>query len=82
MCHGAVIARKSSAPQKMIPANLNTCQLCGTQNRTQAVSSSVLLVLILVLVLELFIFEDEEELLVRFLTCLFAARNCGMISHE
>jgi 4-hydroxy-3-polyprenylbenzoate decarboxylase len=32
-------ARKISAQQKMIPANLNTRQLCGTQNRTQAVSS-------------------------------------------
>jgi hypothetical protein len=31
-------ARKSNAPQKMIPANLNTRQLCGTANRTQAVS--------------------------------------------
>ena len=29
-------ARKSSTPQKMIPANLNTRQLCGMENRTQA----------------------------------------------
>jgi hypothetical protein len=41
-------ARKSSAPQKMIPANLNTRQLCGTQNRTQAVSGSILFVVRLV----------------------------------
>ncbi len=33
-------ARKISAPQKMIPANLNTRQLCGMEMRTQAVSIS------------------------------------------
>jgi 4-hydroxy-3-polyprenylbenzoate decarboxylase len=32
-------ARKISVPQKMIPANLNTRQLCGTWERTQDVSS-------------------------------------------
>jgi hypothetical protein len=32
-------ARKISVPQKMIPANLNTRQLCGTGRRTQDVSS-------------------------------------------
>jgi len=52
-------ARKTAT--KMIPANLNTRQLCGTDQPTQADSSSVLLVLILVLVLELILFGDEED---------------------
>jgi len=30
---------KASAAQKRIPADLNTCQFCGTRKRTQAVSS-------------------------------------------
>jgi len=72
-------ARKISAPQKMIPANLNTRQLCGTEIRTQDVSSSVLPDLVLVLVLELIRFEDGEESIVCFPACLFVARDCGMI---
>jgi hypothetical protein len=31
-------AKNNSAPQKMIPRNLNTQQFCGTRKRTQAVS--------------------------------------------
>jgi hypothetical protein len=34
VCCVAQPARKTAA--KMIPANLNTCQLCGTRYRTQA----------------------------------------------
>jgi hypothetical protein len=68
-------ARKISAPQKMIPANLNTHQLCGTEIRTQAVSSSVLPAL----VPELIFSEDGEESIVCFPACLFVARGCGMI---
>ena len=78
---GVAQPARNIAAAKMIPANLNTRQLCGTRNRTQAVSSSVLLALIRVLVLELSIFEDEgdEESIVCFLARLFVARNCGMI---
>ena len=75
-------ARNSSALEKMIPANFDTRQLCGTGKRTQAVSSSVLLAIILVLVLELILFEAEEEEeaeLPGSSRGLFAARNCGMI---